>query len=325
MSLCSQCNGALLEKFVKCYNCNSLYHFSPCCSLSEKTYYGMSNERRADWRCQKCKPRKASTSSNNAYHVIIDDSTHPTPQQKQLRDDDNSDIETSKRFKNSLCLNEIQNNVCQLQSDMKSYDTKFNEIKESIQQMSILINQNTQVISNFQTTITNTISTLTMQVNELCDKNKQKEKQMQEMDNRINDLEQQLLNRTIEIKNIPDDKLTANEVIKSIASSVEVVVNDVDICNSYHLKKSKKIIAEFTTVNKKKELMGNIKRHRIESKLITADENDKNFIYINEHLTAYKRHLLWLTKTKAKDSNWRFVWVKNGNIFAKKMKYLTLL
>lgn len=267
MSLCCQCNGVLPAKFVKCYACNSLYHFSPCCSLSEKTYSVMANDRKAEWRCHKCKVRKTSSSSN-------------------------SDNETSKRFKNSLSLNEVHNNLCQLQANVNNYDSKFNEIKESIHQMSLLINQNTQVISNFQTTITNTISTLTSQVNELCDKNKEKEKQIQEMDKRINELEQQLLSRTIEIKNIPDEKLTPYEVIKSIASSVEVEINDVDICNSYQLRKSKKIIAEFTTLNKKKELMGNIKRHRVEAKILTGDENDKNFIYVNDQLTAFKRHLL---------------------------------
>ena len=64
--------------------------------------------------------------------------------------------------------------------------------------------------------------------------------------------------------------------------------------------------------------MGKIKRHRIESSVVTGDNNDKNHMFINEQLTAHKRHLLWLAKTKAKESNWSFVWVKNGNIFAKR-------
>lgn len=71
--------------------------------------------------------------------------------------------------------------------------------------------------------------------------------------------------------------------------------------------------------------MGKIKRHRLESKIRTGDQNDKNYIFANDHLTQYKRHLLWLTKNKAKEINWKFIWVKNGNILAKKNEISNLI
>lgn len=35
-------------------------------------------------------------------------------------------------------------------------------------------------------------------------------------------------------------------------------------------------------------------------------------------MTANNRRLLWLGKTKAKEHNWKFVWVRNGYIYARK-------
>ena len=66
--------------------------------------------------------------------------------------------------------------------------------------------------------------------------------------------------------------------------------------------------------------MSKIKRHRIDANIINQDNPDTNnkFIYINDQLTAYNRRLLWTAKTKAKECNWKFTWVRNGSICARK-------
>ena len=55
--------------------------------------------------------------------------------------------------------------------------------------------------------ITETLTGLVLQVNNLNEKNKEKEVKINEMDRRINKLEQQLLNNNIEIKNIQNNKM----------------------------------------------------------------------------------------------------------------------
>lgn len=327
MSVCGQCNNNLPAKFVNCYACNSKYHFSSCCPLSEKTYATMNTERRTEWRCHKCKPRKGSTGSNNAYHIVIDDCSEKT-NQKQQRDDENEDGSNVKRFKDSLSLNDanssiymVKTDVNELKINVSSMKSDIKEIKTTMQELAISVNQNnSQINANLQTalsTITNALTTLTSQVSELCESNKVKEKQIKEMDIRINDLEQQLLNKNIEIKNITKQNIQANEVVKTIANSFNVEIHENDISNSYSLNKSQKVIIEFTSLNKKRELLSKIKGHRVDASLVNDDTNIK-YIYVNEHLTPHKRRLLWLAKTKAKESNWKFVWVRNGNIYAKK-------
>ncbi|XP_065370874.1 GATA zinc finger domain-containing protein 15-like [Calliphora vicina] len=139
----------------------------------------MAIDRRADWRCHTCKTRKASTNSNNAYHVIIDDTHQPTQtanQQKQQRDEYDDDVyenDGTKRFKDSLSLSDVNNsvyhvktNVSTLKSDVSTMKSDITEIKTTIQQLAISVNQNNQINTNIQTalnTITSTLSTLTSQ------------------------------------------------------------------------------------------------------------------------------------------------------------------
>lgn len=69
--------------------------------------------------------------------------------------------------------------------------------------------------------------------------------------------------------------------------------------------------------------MSKIKRHRIEANEINTNGNKDSsvkFIYINDQLTFNNRKLLWIAKTKAHEANWKYVWVKNGNIFARKIE-----
>lgn len=252
------------------------------------------------------------------YHVVIENSSQTMQQQKKQREDDIENNESAKRFKNSLTLIDVNDNVSVLK---QIFTSEITDLKGTVQQVATDIKQINETNNRVETALnilTNSLATLTSQVSSLIESNKEKEKQMVNMNKRINDLEQQIISKNIEIKNIPNDNLHPNTMIKTIAASLNVKVNDCDISNSYHLKKSQKIIVEFATLNKKKELMGKIKRHRVESKVITDDINDKNYIYVNDQLTAHKRRLLWLVKTKAKESNWKYVWVKNGNIFAKK-------
>ena len=186
-----------------------------------------------------------------------------------------------------------------------------------------LISMNLNIKEEIQsalTTITASLSTLATQVNELNDKDKQREKQISTMDTRIIKIDQQIINKNIEIRNIPTNEMSDYDVIKTIAASLNVELNHNDICNAYHLKQQQegkiKVIIELNSLNKKREIMSKIQRHRLDAKIIKKD--DDGFIYVNDELTPYNRRLLWQAKTKAKESKWNFVWCRNGNIFARR-------
>lgn len=175
-------------------------------------------------------------------------------------------------------------------------------------------------MSKSLTKLTETMSNLVTEVNELKVQNKEKDLRLQTMENKVNVLEQQLVNKSIEIKNVQNKDLSASEVVKKIAASVSVNVDDSDISNSYRIKqRDDKIIVEFCSLSKKRELMSKIRRHRISGDVINTQQvnEESSKIFINDQLTAHNRRLLWQSKIKAKENNWKFVWFRNGHLFAK--------
>lgn len=64
--------------------------------------------------------------------------------------------------------------------------------------------------------------------------------------------------------------------------------------------------------------MKKCKEHKLTTTKITNEKGQDKKIFINDELTAYYRNLLWKTKTKAKECNWKYVRVKDGGILAKK-------
>lgn len=124
------------------------------------------------------------------------------------------------------------------------------------------------------------------------------------METRINKLEQQMISRNIEIKNIINKEISPLDVVKTIGSSINVEIKDEDIIKAIRLKKI--------------EFMSKIVKHRIDSNVINNNSFNNKFIYVNDQLTFENRRLLWIAKTKAKEANWKFVWVRGGNIYARK-------
>lgn len=329
-ALCNQCKIAITTtSYVKCYSCNSNYHFATCSSISEATYLNMSSERKTSWKCQICRP------SRSPNLLVFDDKN----QQKQTRandDDENDETDRTKKFKETLSLTAVNSKLCSVQSDVKELKSDIKEIKKSIEQVSTNVsNSNLQIKQDIQTaltTITNTLTTLVGQVKELFENDKKRETQITAMDTRINKLEQQLIVKNIEIKNIKNKQMSAYDVVKTIGASLNVVVNEEDVSRAYRLKKQNdKVVIEFSSLGKKIELMSKIERHRVDANVIKENINTENnssnvensshtnkYIYINDQLTFTNRRLLWLAKTKAIEAKWKFVWVRNGNIFARK-------
>lgn len=73
--------------------------------------------------------------------------------------------------------------------------------------------------------------------------------------------------------------------------------------------------------------MSKIKKRRfVASDLnVNKNNNENKYIYINDELTANNMRLLWMAKIKAKECGWKFVWIRNGHIFAKKSETTSVI
>lgn len=345
-ALCDSCKKSLpmTGEYVKCLNCGGKYHYSPCATVSESTYSIMSADRKATWKCHICRGEKSrSKSPNNLYQEVIHEEQQnqqqPQANKQQRNDDDNDahpDESNNKRFKDSINLNTLNSSLNELKFDVTAIKTSTTNELTSINANINTLNNNIiasnnairEEMANAFLKLTEAISTLTTQVNDLKQESESKEIRIRTLENKVNSMEQQLLNKNIEIKNIKHNNMEPSQVIKTIAASVNVNITDSDISNAYKIKNYEKIIVEFSSLNKKKELMSKINKHRVSGTLFKNNidgqqksddiNNSNNTIYINDQLTAHNRRLLWQAKSKAKELGWKFVWVREGNIFAKK-------
>lgn len=247
--VCNQCKSNIsTTKYVKCYKCNSSYHFTPCCSLSEKAYDNMQSDKKEEWGCHRCKVRTRSE-SNNAYQTIV---FEEISQQKKQREDDEESNSSRKKFKDTLTLNSVNSGLFSVQSELK-------EIKTSIELLNNTVGvnnaQNLNIIQELKSSITtmaSSVATLATQVNDLYEREAKQNQKINQLDTAVNKIDQALIKNNIEIKNVNNPEMSANEIIKTIAASIDVEINNIDINNAYCVNKAKKAIIEFTTLNKKK-------------------------------------------------------------------------
>ena len=92
---CDKCKTKLPinGKFVTCLHCKSKFHFSPCCSLTEKAYAEMSNLNKENWKCTTCKQNKVV----NYFHDPQPQIQNKNPLKKG-RENDESLESNSKKF-----------------------------------------------------------------------------------------------------------------------------------------------------------------------------------------------------------------------------------
>lgn len=146
--------------------------------------------------------------------------------------------------------------------------------------------------------------------------------QMRMLENKIHEMEQYSRNRNVEVKGVEElGRENLKEIAVSIASKCGVNMRQEDIEVAHRVdnrtgKEPRDIIIQFKTREVRDTLI-QAKKTKINNTDITAGKLDKP-IYVNEHLSAYYKRLFWETRSKCIERKYRYVWVKNGKILARK-------
>ncbi|KAG8239131.1 hypothetical protein J437_LFUL016138 [Ladona fulva] len=132
-------------------------------------------------------------------------------------------------------------------------------------------------------------SELMVAVNELRNEIQKKDQIIDNLNMRVNSLEQQQLAKNIEICGIVNES-TVNDLKGAVVSLIKSInVKDFN----------ENMIEDVFIANKFRE----------QKKLI---------IFINDHLTQYNKNLLWNTKERAIECNYKYVWFKTDRVLVRK-------
>jgi len=141
---------------------------------------------------------------------------------------------------------------------------------------------------------------------------------------RISQLEQQTHKNNIEIKGIHFTKgLDPDVVLKKVADNIGEdsldVMKDVEACHWVDLpnRADKGLIAHFVNRRQKDSFLKKAKAVRNMTNPKIGINSDSP-IFINDHLSPENKRLFGMANRRRKENGWKFLWSRNGAIFAQK-------
>lgn len=141
--------------------------------------------------------------------------------------------------------------------------------------------------------------------------------------------EQYSRNANIEIKNIPPQtNENLHNILKDIGEKLgePINANDIEVCHRVPVANSpsnKNIVVQFVHRAKRNAVLEKARRFRLKGTDIGLT-TDSPF-YVNEHLCPELKRLLGKATAKKRQAGWNFLWVRNGQIFARKTESSAVL
>lgn len=163
---------------------------------------------------------------------------------------------------------------------------------------------------------------------ELKRENKQLESLCGQLSQRVDECEVRLMqseqysrNLNVELKGITvhrDEDLVriVQEVGKTVGETIQE--DDIEICHRVPVPNSeaRNVVVQFVRRTKRNEFLEKARRKRFTCADIGFATGGP--VFVNEHLCPPMKKLLGQAISKKKEKRWKFVWVRNGSIFARK-------
>lgn len=158
-------------------------------------------------------------------------------------------------------------------------------------------------------------------------------KYTESLEKTVRELQYKSRSSTVEVRNIPvqpnESTNDLEKIVSNIGKTVDLPISSTNIRDIYRVpgnSANKAIIAEFTSVQVKSELITRIrgfnnKQPNKDNKLNThllGLPGQKQPVYLDEHLSHSARKLFYLARQFAKQHEYKFCWCNNGNIFLRK-------
>lgn len=145
--------------------------------------------------------------------------------------------------------------------------------------------------------------------------------QVKEQETRLLQLEQHSRVANVEIKGVPfrkEEDLT--EVLTKIGEIIQepVTPSDIEVVHRVPTAKSpttKNIVVQFASRKKRDLFLEKARPFRLTGSDLGLDSQAP--VFINEHLCASLKRLLGQAVARKREVNWKYVWVRNGKIFAR--------
>lgn len=305
MSVCSVCKTNIKRTApgLQCMGeCSKSFH-GQCCDLS-KDQLQLIVSQQLDWFCKSCRSKKRRSSTLPQTPTLLISS----PSLPATDAADNNNV--------MVYLKQIRTDI----SDFRTQQTEFKAQQLEISQAMTFVSNSYDVIVEKLNSFEKRFSDL----NKVVKENESLKRTVREQSARITALEQQPLNKCIEIIGIPESSEEhLSDVIKTISTAIEYNFNENDVQYIERAKwspkdKPKNIIVCFNGKNSRDLFLSKKKNKSLPTTILGNNIRPNTKIYINELLCKANKKLLFETKIFAKNNNFQFVWVRDGSIYIRK-------
>ena len=220
-------------------------------------------------------------------------------------------------------LIDIKEMLVEIQTTVATILRENQELKQEILELKSALNANQRETNLTKAEKAN--DTLRNELNHTRMKLKYHIEEMNNLEEKYDDLEQYSRKNSLEILGVPEGAYTStDEVVIRIGEAINVDIKPEDIEISHKLKRktTKPVIVKFVSHKVKSLLyitrtkLKNVKTSDVFPSYAFASREDQR-IFINENLTNYRRELFWKANKMKKDNMITSTWTMDGKIFVK--------
>lgn len=343
--VCGGCLRVIEDKrmFLKCRGCDLNYDLE-CANVSEKRFLNtLRNEHRDAWRCVSCKSKQPKSDNTNtpvrsalegvtvsrgaAVRSPTDFDMSIVEQPMSIPDPCDLSLNATQELTDmqSLVL-EMRAFKCEIRDELKSNRTQLERVNETLTVISGRIAKCEDRIDKLE----NRITKLEQDVQN-GPVNQSLAATVDQLKAELNDRDQELLLNDVEISGIPEKGgESLFHIATAVGSKLGTNLTEQDIVSVVRVGRVLDVTTASSTTPRPRPIVVRLARRSIRDQLLqaarvrrgaTTEEMDfpctPRRFYVNERLTKANRQLFHRARELGHRLGWRFIWTRDGRIFAR--------
>ncbi|CAN7937898.1 unnamed protein product [Ixodes hexagonus] len=333
---CAKCQERITSdgRHMSCADCKASFHLGKDCSgIADSTFKTMGAGKREVWRCRACRQQMSGIDSRSVAGMS-QCASPASPDHFRLLETKLDCLTSLKTNVDTLLtLPTKMDELLTLKPLVESLKSAVTEIQQTVDFLSARYDSLLLVATANSTSIAE-LRNETTSLRSVVNEQSQTIEQLQE---ELNDSDQFSRLSNLEIHGLPH---SPNEDLKSVVSElagrlglVDFQTRDIQMMHRLPSRRDVPPAAANTSRSRHPAILIRFISATIRDQWLTAREKLRTLaatgslpkLFFNENLTRKNRELFWMVREKARVKQYKFTWVKNGKLFAKKAETSSLV